>query len=240
MNTQSLVLFLIIGYSFTSCKKAEDNVIIEPKPVLVKSFQKVGDTCVTYCTYDDKHRLLSAIQCTITESFEYPTDSIIYTRMVSGSMDYQYIYYLNADGLATSYKRIGNNGSETFYAFTYDANRYRTFMVQEEDTSNYKTYSINNGNVVYETSQSPISTGNYVINAIYYTDKTNTLTNDNYGRSFLGKSTKNLRKAEDWVTPNGDFSQQFFYAFDAEGRVVKRVTTLNGEDTSDVRIYAYY
>ncbi len=240
MKAHYLILFVLLTCYLSACKKSEDITVTEPKPILVKSFQKIGDTCVTYCTYDDKQRLLSAIQCSITESFEYYTDSIIYTRMVAGSMDYQYIYYLNADGLATRYKRIGNNGSETFYSFTYDVNRYKTYMVQEEDTSNYKTYSINNGNVVYETSQSPISTGNYAITSIYFTDKTNTLSNDNYGRSFLGKSTKNLRKAEDWVTPSGNFSQQFFYAYDAEGRVVKRVTTLNGEDTSDVRIYSYY
>ena len=240
MKAHYLILIILLGCYLSACRKADDKTVVQPKPILVKSFQKVGDTCVTYCTYDEKNRLISAIQCAITESFEYHTDSIVYTRMVSGSMDYQYIYYLNADGLAASYKRIGNSGSETFYSFTYDVNRYKTYMVQADDTSNYKTYSITNGNVVYETSQSPISTGNYAISTIYYTDKTNTLSNDNYGRPFLGKSTMNLRKAEDWVTPSGDFSQQYFYDFDTEGRVVKRVTLLNAQDTADVRTYTYY
>jgi hypothetical protein len=78
------------------------------------------------------------------------------------------------------------------------------------------------------------------MSTIYYADKTNKLSNDNYGRPFLGKSPKNLRKAEDWVTPSGDFSQQFYYDFDNEGRVIKRVTLLNAQDTSDIRTYTYY
>lgn len=240
MKPAHLISCLIVVFVLQCCTKHKDVPSEAEKVSLVKSIEKAGDSCITYCLYDANNRIVSASQCKILETFVYMNDSIIYTRTISGTLDYQYVYYLNSEGIATRYKRLGGNGDISFYTFTYDANWYRTSMYQIDDTSNRKTYTISNKNVVAETSQSPIHTGNYSVASIYYTDKTNTLGNKNYGRLFLGSSTENLRKAEQWTTLDGDFSQQFFYTFDNKGRVQKKVTLLNAQDTVDVRSYTYY
>jgi hypothetical protein len=220
-----------------SCKKS--NVITET-PILLKSISKLGDTCSTFCTYDNQNRLLTAIQCNIIESYQYLNDSIIYRRTIDGNLDYQYTYLLNSKGIATSYIRYDNTSSTSLFSYEYDVNSFRTSWKDMGNNVNHKEYEIQNNNTVTETSASISSSGNYVISLLYFLDQKNTLGNKNLGRIFLGSSSENLKKAENWSTASGDFTQQFSYDKDDKNRVIKRVTRLNGVDTTEVRFYTYF
>jgi len=220
-----------------ACKKP--STIVE-QPVLIKSIQKQGESCVTFCTYDNQNRLLAASQCSTLESYQYFTDSIVYRRTISGGLDYQYTYFLASNGLATSYKRYDNTTTTTNFSYEYDANKFRTSWKDLSNNSNYKESIISNNNIVNETSASIIPSGNYTISSIFFKDEKNTLGTTYLGRLFLGSSSTNLKKAENWSTPDGDFSMQFSYNKDDKERVTKRVTRLNGKDTNEVRFYSYY
>ena len=230
------VILLITVLSYSSCKKADDTHATR----LVKAMKIDSNACLISCIYDDQNRIVSATQCDTIETFIYSNDSVIYARWNAGLITYKYIYKLNIAGIAVSYTRVAADGSLSYFTLSYDAAWHKTEWRDHTHDSTYRTYTIVDGNVVNEFSKSTVaSQGNYTINTIYYANTENTLGNDNFGRHFLGESSTNLRKAEAYDTPDGQFTINYNYELDFQNGIHKRITTINGT-VSETRYYEYY
>ena len=229
-----IVLFVLVLHS--SCKKADDTHATR----LVKAMKIDGSACIISCLYDDQNRIVSATQCDTVETFIYSSDSIIYARWQGGFMAYKYIYKLNTIGITTSYTRVAADGSLSYFTVTYDADAHKTEWKDNTHDSTYRIYTIANDNVVREFSKSSVaSQGNYSINSIFYANTENTIGNDNFGRHFLGSSSANLRKADAYDTPDGQFTVSYTYELDYLNGIHKRITSINGS-VSEIRYYEYY
>jgi hypothetical protein len=76
----------------------------------------------------------------------------------------------------------------------------------------------------------------------YYLDVPNTLGNDNYGQSYLGKSSKNMLKAARDIGTSGGGVQPtttYDYEFDELGRVIKQHRHLGTSSFTDIN-FSYY
>lgn len=228
-----VLLLLVCG---TSCKKVDDTHTIR----LIKAMKIDSNSCVINCLYDEQNRILSASQCDTIETYSYSNDTIYYERVQAGLLTYKYIYKLNTIGLVVAYTRVAADGSLSYFTDTYNTAAQKIEWKDNTHDSTYRIYTIANGNVITEFSKSIISSqGNYTINSIFYNGTENTLSNDNFGRRFLGKSSANLRKADSYDTPDGQFTISYTYELDYLNGVHKRVTSINGNIT-EVRYYEYY
>lgn len=218
-----------------SCKKEAETPILP----MVATYKNEADKCVVYCTYDDDRRLISAVNCANSEDYSYGGDSVVLHYIESGVEKYHYVYHLKSNGLASGYTRF-SDGTVQEYRFRYDDHGFRIAQTLDGDTGTYKLAEILDGNLVKETSRSTANpTGNSDITTTYYSETLNYLGNENFGRSFLGASSKNLKRTETWDTPDGIFSYSFKYEIDDNSLVHKRVKILNGTDTAEVRYYTY-
>jgi hypothetical protein len=110
------------------------------------------------------------------------------------------------------------------------------------DTLNY-FYAISNGNIsgMTRTSSLPSTSYTLVETYSYYTDKQNTISNQNKGISFLGKQNKNLVNSiittyDNYYSPD---TVRYIYKFDNNNRVATRYTYLSYSQIIDSTFYTY-
>ncbi|MFN8278183.1 MAG: hypothetical protein U0T84_11930 [Chitinophagales bacterium] len=232
----SLLTVLIVG-GLSACHQETDTT---PATQLIASYKALGAACETVCSYDDQSRLVKAMVCDSAELYSYFNDSIVMQYTVSGVERYRYTYLFDAAKKYVSGYVRRDAFSTSTYRYQYDANGFRTALTLDGDTATYRHYQISDGNVVEEVAQYTANpSGNATITASYYANTRNLLGNDNYGRPFLGTSSKNLKQGETWVTPDGTFFILYKYEIDDQSRVHKRVKILNAVDTMEVRYFVY-
>jgi hypothetical protein len=179
-------------------------------------------------------------QCDTLETYTYGNDTIKYVRTSAGTIQYTILYLLDGAGIANSALRVNADNSTNRYTYLYSPDKIRSKWIDETHKDTYKEYTIANGNNITEVSKSSlVAEGNYSINILYYKDTENTLGNENVGKTFLGKSSANLRKTESYDTPDGQFTISYTYELDYRNGVSKRTTTTNGLVT-ETRYYEYY
>jgi len=184
----------------------------------------------------------------------------------NGSLDYVDVFVLDSRGLAITvnpyskalnksavihmrerldFKHKKSGPAESLRE--YDANKYLTKETEcnyyyEGDTLKY-LYTITNGNVsnMYMTLTDQYNP--YVITEtfFYYTDKKNTIGDQNRGITFLGKQNNNLLKTliydeGSYYTPD---TIQYNYKFDAKNRVVMLYVHLESGNYIDSTRYTY-
>ena len=152
--------------------------------------------------------------------------------------------HLGANGYVDSTSATDPTGSVYLKLDSHDADGYSTgskeFM----------------GGVMRRSSQSVIKDGNEVSRTIndpdlkpiatvyfeYYTDKSNSLTSENFGMKFMGKDSKNPMKKFVQVLAKGDTvgTGTFTYTYDDKGRITSKTTHDGHGMTADSISVSYY
>jgi hypothetical protein len=200
----AFLLFLVLVFSFESCKKA-----IPPNgKVKGRTYrnQSSGPTIIDTLSYsyDQQGRVISIQHITGKETYVYSGNSYIYTP-VSGA---PITGILNNQGLVTS----TSNGE----SYTYDNDGY---LISDIDTILSRYYTISNGNIL---ADSQIHNGNSSI--LYYT-YSSTVDYRDFGKSFMGKANHNLVLSD---SLRGLLTNTQSYTFDSKGRVATETTSGNG------------
>jgi len=130
---------------------------------------------------------------------------------------------------------------------SFNSNDYliKTELFDDYVTYSYSTiyeYEYSNGNIIKETrtsrnigSDGEISGNSYDIEYEYFEDKLNSIGNANFGKGYLGNSSKNLIKIE--KSSNG-YIANYKYEFDKNGNVTK-MSIFNNKNGKKTREYTY-
>ena len=236
MKIATGISMLCIAMLFSACKKDTSGQQVR----LVKDIVIDSNSCVIYFTYDAKYRLSSVTQCDTLETYTYSNDTVIYIKTAGGVLSYKNIYTLNKKGLATGFTKLGGDGSLASYVFSYDVNNHRLSTLDTTHPNTIDNYTIQNDDVVLESSTSSVSgDGVYTINTLFYSDTRNTLSNDNFGLSFLGRSSANFKKEDIYVGATAQYTAIYTYLLDNQNGVSQQTSTMNGV-VIDKRHFDYY
>ncbi|MBJ2176277.1 hypothetical protein JBL43_18645 [Aureibaculum sp. A20] len=130
---------------------------------------------------------------------------------------------------------------------TYNSNGFviKTVLFDDYITYSYSTiydYEYSNKNLVKETqtnrnigSDNTVTEDSYYIEYEYFKNKLNSIGNINFGKKYLGKSSKNLIKKE--IGSNG-YIANYEYEFDKNGNVTKK-SIFNNKDGIKTREFNY-
>jgi hypothetical protein len=220
----------------TSCMRDNSG----SQPLMIKDII-INGGCEIFYTYDANNRCTSINECDTVETYTYSQDSVIDVKTSGGIFIYKNIYKLNSAGLATGYVSLSQGGGLVAkYTFTYDRNGHRLSAIDSTITNTTDDYTIQNNDVVLETSSSTAILGNnYSISTIFYTGTVNRLGNANYGLSFLGSSSANLKKADNMDNQLGQYTVNYTYTLNNVNGVAQQISTVNGI-VVDSRHYDYY
>jgi len=209
------LLFLLL---LTACSKKDSPVYVQCYPLMPsphKIAEETGytglDTTFSYrknYLYDDMGRLIREFTMsngyTDTSSYTYFSDKI----KTSGAD-----ILLNEQGLAKS------SNAGIIFTWTYNPEGYRTKQVYEYQggtiTDTY-TYVCYNQSSIARLTQTSISSKYDTTGIIYYTDKANTIGNENHGIYFDGKQSNTLIKT---IIRTNQPPLNLTYVFDGMNRV---------------------
>lgn len=214
LTAYTIVLFLAVAMVASSCKKEESS------PTRIKTITHTdtqGNNPVTETYfYDNADRLSSiTVQDSLVTSYRYNDLTVIETYG-----DQNNVYAINKDGYTTSI----NFYYDVLATITYDGVPGE-YTYRKEGNGTETAFTWAGGNLVYTDLLGGV-------NLKYLSDKTNTIGNENTGRRFLGKDSKNLVDTETYLNASTTITYQ--YEYDAQNRVTKRS---NG---TAVEIYTYY
>jgi hypothetical protein len=196
------------------------------QPMLVQSIAIDSNACVINFTYDAQSRLSAIVQCDTTETYTYSHDTVYDTKTSAGVLIYKNVYTINHSGLAGSYVAISAGGLSASYVLTYDAAGHLLSSIDTSHINTANTFQVQNNDIVQQQSTSTVTGNNYTVNTAFYPNTINRITNANFGLTFLGTSSANLKKC-------------YTYILDDNNGIAQRTSTINGVVT-EVRNYTYY
>jgi hypothetical protein len=235
LNMKKVLLIAFVWLGTLSFQNAE-------KEARIKKITNLDNKSYSEYSYTRNGRIARIVSSTGTNStYEYFNDTIIkITKYIKGAPVRDTII-LNKRGLA----EISTEGNS------------RTVVSQiEYDREGFMTnQTLSSQGMVAGTSKSIIRDGNVVSNVFtavnnvsvtptyytFYTDKPNTISKENMGMDFYGKTSKNLIKESMQVAVNGDTIRHLNkYEFDSEGRVKLKVSYNPKLIPTDSTLYEYY
>lgn len=231
-----LIALGIVSLLYTGCKKSGNDSPLTKRVLSYTTNNPSSCNLVTF-QYDGEGRLIKRVACNEEFTYEYFPDKILYTKKTNGAVDFTFEFSLNDDGTVAGYTRNGG-GITSNWIFAYNQQQYRTLRQQLEDTANYTVWEIANGNIIREQLFSSVDENEYTRTTEYYPNSQNTQGYENYGTTFFGASSKNLKRRELLITPLGTAEFGYFYEYDEEGYVKKMTTVITGVDTTET-IYTY-
>lgn len=215
----ALLAIIMIG----GCKKKDDTPVTPTGKERIKTFK--GQASVFY-----------------TDSIEYDASlrqsvywssvpKVVYTyngnTVIKEGQDAVDIYNLNSQGYATSkIYRSYSGGITIFDTYTYDADGHMLTHFST-DSLNYsrdtiiQTWSGGNMTSSYHGAANDLSAYYFseLTTYTYLTDKISTIENENFGKLFLGKGSKNLINTISIVNAG---VTTLNYEYDTKGRVKKQ------------------
>lgn len=213
MKNINLLLLLTLLISVAGCKKDDDDKDNTPgglAKVKTYTLATTNGTPVTYTyTYNSDGKLASELTDVNSGVYYSYSGNKITTTDLNG--DTLFVYTTNSDG----YIVIGVDPANT-YTYEYNADWNMTN---------------NNGNMATWGDGNRLTANNGVNVYTYYTDKTNTVGNENKGQKYFGVDSKNLVHT---LTFSNFSTTTYTYEFDTQNRVTKRLSS-NTTET-----YTYY
>jgi YD repeat-containing protein len=237
MNSH-LLLILTSIYLFAACKKSgKEN---SPGSLRIRTVTNSG--VVTNYSYDDQFRLIrsEADQAFFKEEYQYEPGRITWT-LTEPSQTYRVFYTIGDDG----YKKSSQfeNSTEISYYENNDQG-YTTRTYNNKVPATETTYYYNAGTGLPDsmrtmTGQKWISTSVMM----FYTDKTSTINEENFGRIFQGNYAVHPIKSIAVRRPEGNgitvSVTNYTYTYDNQDRIISRsFTTSGGQSGSES--YTYY
>lgn len=250
MKIRKWICILSIGFlALSSCKKDDENGT-ESLPLIAT---ETSDGITSTFSYINGRLDKIVDNDNFKTTFTYETSKVTVSEFESdGTLSYSEIYTLNSKGLAISStsagkkKKSGNitadrlmlkNCASTTATYEYDANGYMTKVTMSDgSTTSSSTLVITDGNPTSGTATSEGFTFNMLF--AYFTDKTNTIGQENEGITFLGKQSKNLLKSATVSFIGYSSSTNYVYEYDSKNRVTKQTET-DSDGNSYMTTYTY-
>jgi hypothetical protein len=217
---------------FASCKKSED---APPPPPAPRIKTVTAGTDVRTFFYDSKGRVTQIVLDQYgKQEFAYADTGVtISSYDLTGALQGKTFYKTGANGLAISATSTFSPSDKIDFSYNaagqlLTSNVTRTLASQPTRHWDYYYYYSNSNLDSLKVTFSEGSSSNSIMTYYdaYYTDKLNTLGNENYGQPFLGASSKNIIKvARDIGSDNqGNMpSCDYKYEYDATGRITKQM-----------------
>jgi hypothetical protein len=95
---------------------------------------------------------------------------------------------------------------------------------------------VQNNDIISEQSTSSVTGVSFFLNTTYYPNTINRISNVNFGLTFLGASSADLKRTDSYA---GLSTMNYTYQLDVNNGISQRTTTINGVVT-EVRNYTYY
>jgi len=233
-----------------SCKKDNHNTP-PPPPAIPKIKTEWANNDVRTYSYDDKGRVTKIVYSLYGwDEYAYTDTGVVINHYdTTNTWTYKMLYKLDSKGLAILSTSTTSTSDTSTYAYTTDGycltkTVTRTLTAQPLRSWAYHYfYTNNNLDSIIETytqGASSNSIGTYYDS--YFTDKTNTIGNDNFGQSFLGKSSKNPFNAARDIghTNDGTYPQtNYVYEYDSLSRIIKQ-TEHEGNSSFTTLNFTYY
>ncbi len=224
---------------FVSCKKEEESVNLrlesETSSYSIIKYYYNPDGKVKTIKYFSDH--LSLVNYFYDKNYIYIVNSIDSIAPFDTT-----ILTLNSKGyVERTYRSIIRYGYKHMGTFRYNADGY---LIELSDTTFFDdhifqmgsyTYSIENGN---QAEMKWVNGQDSSVNYTYYTfntDKANTITNENKGMWFLGKSNNNPISQR--VSSSG--TSTYTYDFDQNNRIIKSTMTTENSTSSISYVYKF-
>lgn len=210
----------------SSCKKDDNGSTFQfDKYPRIKSIQYGVDSSssIDYYEYDSKGRLNKLNQYGSILKIEYSDTKVAW---ISQDSKDTMLYKLNSKGLAISVT--------DYLYYEYDENGYLIHWYI--DVTNAGFISILNGNM---SSGKRIYSDDTTFYIYEFSQKNNTIGNENKGMSFLGKQNINLTSKQISLKNSEPPDTVYYsYEFDIKGRVVKQIENQAGK--THITMYTYY
>lgn len=242
-NRNYLLLLCILFTSLVSCKKENTpGVASFPK---IKTITQAANT-FTY-SYDDKGRVSKVVSSSLgTTEYHYSNDSIyVSTFNGAGQVISTEILKLNVDGLVTHQTNPPLNNIDQSYGFSAAKQLTKTHLTlssagQPDFGIDYNFFYSNNNNdsirIIFSSGSTPTDTIDF--HNEYFTDRINTIGNENSGLLHLGKSSQNLIRTSREVEAGIVTISNYSYSYDSQNRVTEQIETSGSNST--VRRFTYY
>jgi hypothetical protein len=244
-----MVLPFTVLSLMVACKKDAHQDPIKPLAPRIKTVSFDNDLR-TY-TYDSKGRVTKIVFSLYgRDEYSYTNTAITRTHYdLADTVTSAYVYKLDAKGMAIGF--TSTSTPDYIYAMSYTAagelstNNEIHSKAGQPDRSWDKTYYYTNNNLdsvatAYNDGTNTSTVKDYFDE--YYTDKVNTIGNDNYGQAWLGASSRNaLKAARDIGSDNTGFQPQttYQYEYDSQSRITKQLR-FEGSSAFSPIIFTYY
>ncbi len=225
-----------IAFILPACKKSKNSstTIITANRLKKEN----SDNGNEFFFYDSKGRIKIDSSQGFRKEYTYSPDSIIFRVYSNGIIYISQIFYLNSHSIVDSEIDFENSISG-YYHYAYDADNHLIKKTNYSITNSFvsiDSYVIINGNNVAAYNRSYIDdtfskVGIYTYDSLYL----NSLGNDYYGKSFWGKSSKNVLLSENTTIDN----QTFTYTYDAQNRILTKTINDNYSGPRTIT-YTYY
>ena len=179
---------------------------------------------VTIKSYDDKG-------LNSTEIGQLNSKGLVVSA--SGTEDDGYLYHSTYEYDNNDYLKVSVEGEESAtYKDTYTVIDWNAAIITEEHTTTTKSLTLghinkpffsNNGfrNYIPQGVLKSASTSSSTSNYQFFTDKVNTIGNENYGISFKGK--QNINPTKNITFSSGSTEENYSYEYDNKGRITKQI-----------------
>lgn len=221
---------------FMACKKDNHDASSHPKVPLIRTvFAMAGsDSDLRTYSYDVQGRVTKIVYRLYGTGYYAYTDTGVVNTFynLKDSLTGTTVYKLNASGRAISFYE-SYSPSDAFSS-TFNANgqlstttEVRTLTGQPVRTwvtsYTYTGRNLDSSIEVYSYNGTSNSSAMYYDE--YYTDKTSTIGNDNYGQSWLGGNSANpVKAARDIGSSGGVYPETTYqYEYDSLGRITKQM-----------------
>lgn len=248
MRIFSAKKMLIICIAIISCNKNsgsenQGNGGSNGTNIIPKVKTKSSSTQTTTYTYDVNGRLSNSIATNGNkEVLTYNAGDILANKSNTnpgGYAPFLVTYTLNAAGLTSKITDSSIPASSSTYQYNSDKT-ISHWDYRDGINVQLSSYFYTNGNL--DSIRGTDENGNwtYTSSYTYYTDKTEVLNNDNYGKSFLGKGNKNMTKSQHIKYPGVlVYHYDYEYTYDSNGRVsIQKTTDING--VASIQSFTYY
>ncbi|QEC43997.1 hypothetical protein [Pseudobacter ginsenosidimutans] len=238
MKKKKLLKILLLCLYIISCKKNEGG---QPNmPLRVKAETDAGGSMLY--TYNAAHNIVKAEFDNGFKKLEYLYEpgKIMHT-IVEADHTYIIHYSLNEKGYVSNQQFEGET-EKRFYEYNGNDFLIRTFNDQTPRWESNYHYNASTG--LLDSIRSTVGdtwSGTSVF--LYYTDKANSLGDENFGRYFFGKSSQHPVKSVASRRPEGNLVKvsvtNFTYTYDSRGRISSRGFTTSGGQSGNTT-YTYY
>jgi len=239
------LLLIIIA---TLCYSFQTSVTVAKPKVRVKLLTNLISNQTTEYFYDPSGHITRIKSSNGNEiSYEYLSGKMILRRYneIKRGTSFVDTMMLNKNGLVE--KIISSNPAIITQTHEYNKDKnliLNTYVypIKDSITFSHNSYEYQNGNEVSNILKETTGEIRWITKSTYYTDKTNTIGNENLGSDFVGTSSKNpIKSFVSGASGQEMLTTNYNYHYDDKGRIIIKASyALKTGKLTDSVAYSYY